>query len=203
MIDPATKTPTADGLLESTRLHQALQSWSQWVEHGTLVPSPRYWIFNHKYTDYYTKTKFSYQELKDADRDHARCLRKMSIELGFDLFLASVEKEQSGRADVYDRDDDDDDYRHDDCYDLLEVSEETYCAKDIFDLSGGNLLGTDTIDTDQLINEERAYRDDPDSLLDYDRYVSNYVYLIYQDRRCCTNGQQRGWSTRASLLSVG
>ncbi|KAI1660217.1 hypothetical protein F4813DRAFT_401182 [Daldinia decipiens] len=92
-IDPTAAVPTAASRLENKALRTALESWSRDVSNGLRKPSPLCYVFDDNYTD--EGGRVSYRGLKDADRERVRCLRAMCTDLDFDVFLATIEKQET------------------------------------------------------------------------------------------------------------
>lgn len=176
-IDPAAELPTADGLLENQDLRRALESWSRDVESGSMAPTPRHWILTHKYTE----ANISYQGLKTVDRECVRYLQKMCGELDFDLFLATLEKEESGpcekdSAHLYDGAEPyGEQVVEAQCYshELEYVCNEYYRSKYIFDLSGNQLAANMPLDGYNNILDG-GFGGEPDQE-DYGEYMGNWV----------------------------
>ncbi|KAI4860943.1 hypothetical protein F4820DRAFT_85370 [Hypoxylon rubiginosum] len=175
-IDPAAELPTADGLLENQDLRRALESWSRDVESGSMAPTPRHWILTHKYTE----ANISYQGLKTVDRECVRYLQKMCGELDFDLFLATLEKEESGpcekdSAHLYDGAEPyGEQVVEAQCYshELEYVCNEYYRSKYIFDLSGNQLAANMPLDGYNNILDG-GFGGEPDQE-DYGEYMGNW-----------------------------
>ncbi|KAI0117362.1 hypothetical protein F4814DRAFT_284591 [Daldinia grandis] len=91
-VDPTAAVPTAASRLEDKALRAALESWSQEVSNGSRKPLPLCYVLGDNYTD--GDGRISYQGLKDADRERVRCLRTMCTDLDFDIFLATLEKQE-------------------------------------------------------------------------------------------------------------
>ncbi|XXG93892.1 hypothetical protein Hte_000141 [Hypoxylon texense] len=167
-IDPAAELPAADSLLENQELRRALQSWSQKVEDGSIAPTPRYWILNHKYTE----ANISYQGLKTIDRERVRYLQKMCIELGFDLFLATLEKETGGPCEngMYVESGEEGPGGH---HPLDYVCNIKYRSKFIFDLSGNTLAADMPLDANSILDGKGVFKGKPDEE-DYEGYMGNW-----------------------------
>ncbi|KAI0175598.1 hypothetical protein GGR52DRAFT_570597 [Hypoxylon sp. FL1284] len=89
MVDSADELPTANSIPDNLWLRSALQSWSRAVEDGLMALSPRYWLLHHRYPG----ADLSHQRLGALDRERVRQLKNICTELGFDLFLVTLEKE--------------------------------------------------------------------------------------------------------------
>ncbi|KAI1767563.1 hypothetical protein GGR53DRAFT_99628 [Hypoxylon sp. FL1150] len=160
-IDPAAELPTADSIPENARLRKTLQLWMQEVENASLIPWPRYWVLDHKYTE----ANISYQGLKTVDRERVRYLRKMCSELNFDLFLATLEKEEIGPCEEHG-------YIDDNGFHELEfVVDTSYRSKHVTDLSG-NLLATNLALHASNILQKDSFDDIPDKE-DYEGFMGN------------------------------
>ncbi|KAI1642048.1 uncharacterized protein F4817DRAFT_18483 [Daldinia loculata] len=92
-VDPTAAVPTAASRLEDKALRTVLESWSREVSNGSRKPLPLCYAFDDNYTD--EGGRVSYQGLKDADRERVRCLRTMCTDLDFDVFLATLEKQET------------------------------------------------------------------------------------------------------------
>ncbi|OTB14439.1 hypothetical protein K445DRAFT_138705 [Daldinia sp. EC12] len=175
-IEPTAVVPTAAASLENEPLRTALQEWSEEISDGGDT-SPLFYILDHKYT----KGNFSFQTLKGADHNRALHLQNMCAELNFDLFLATLEKKETGpamglvynaewlrRYSIYDDESEDDDGEPRDLdnplsryHRLEEVQDRSYQAKHVFDLNGKQLASNLPVDED-LILEGPSFNEKPD-----------------------------------------
>ncbi|KAI1374042.1 hypothetical protein F4677DRAFT_447687 [Hypoxylon crocopeplum] len=165
-ITSSTELPLADNFGEERQeLRRVLQSWSQEVTSSLRPPLPFLHAFYHKYTG----AHISYQGLKATDRYRVQYLRQICAELNFDLFLTTLEREESGmtqpdgydwyyhdRYGPFDRGDDEADY-----HPLGKVSDVSHRLKHVFDLSGNKLLSNVPFDEDNIL-QQHPFEDEPD-----------------------------------------
>ncbi|RYP06194.1 hypothetical protein DL764_003286 [Monosporascus ibericus] len=177
----AVKPPSAMSLLEnSPGLRRALESWLRDVKTGRRKATPLYYVLSHKYTE----ANISLQALKATDRVRVQALRAACLELGFDIFLTTLEKTETGTAeeeygygrysrydDYYDEDEEDSD--SDGHHTIDDITETDYYAKGIFDLKGSKVASSISFDEDDIIQED-AFGDEPDEE-DYEGYMGNWV----------------------------
>ncbi|KAI1412631.1 hypothetical protein F5Y13DRAFT_199850 [Hypoxylon sp. FL1857] len=175
-IDPSVEVPSADDRLDHWELRRVLQLWSQEVNSCLIKPSPLYYVLDHKYTE----ANISYEGLKPPDLDIVKFLREICPQLDFDLFLATLEKEETGMVeDSGFNPSHRSRYRHfnEEEWDggiyhpLEEIDEEYYSSKYIFDL-GGNKLAEDVHLESCNILPENSFEDHPDQE-DYEEYMGN------------------------------
>ncbi|OTA97951.1 hypothetical protein M434DRAFT_26350 [Hypoxylon sp. CO27-5] len=175
-IEQSAHVPTADGFVDHQEIRRVLQSWLQEVNTGSRKASPLYFVLNHKYTE----ANISYEGLKPPDLDVVESLREVCPELGFDLFLTTLERKESGlpqdgRFDPYYRDRYDryDESEEDDCgiRPLEEVYDVSYCSKYVFDLNGNKLVSYVPLNSDNILHED-PFEDGPDQE-DYEGYMGN------------------------------
>ncbi|KAI2618492.1 hypothetical protein GGR54DRAFT_158036 [Hypoxylon sp. NC1633] len=149
--DPTAELPTVDSLHNEPReleLRRVLQLWSQEVSNGLRGPSPLYYILDHKYTE----ANISYRGLKTNDRIRTECLLKICAELGFDLFLTTMEREEFGIPD---------DHYYDGYHELDFVVDRSNKLKAIFELTGNRLTSDVEFDEDDILGED-PFDDEPD-----------------------------------------
>ncbi|RYP23035.1 hypothetical protein DL765_001290 [Monosporascus sp. GIB2] len=181
----AVTLPSATSLLRESRvLHPALESWLRDVKTGRRKVTPLYYVLDHKYTE----ANISLQALKTTDRVRVEVLLAACLELGFDLFLTTLEKTETGTAeeeygygrygkysrydDCYDEDEDEEDSDSDGHHAIDDVTEVNYYSKGIFDLKGNKVASSIPFDEDDIIQED-AFEDEPDEE-DYEGYMGNW-----------------------------
>ncbi|KAJ8126286.1 hypothetical protein O1611_g7352 [Lasiodiplodia mahajangana] len=138
--------------------------------------APTYYAFEHRYAP----GNFSLAHLKSRDQACVEQLLNAGRGLGFEIFLATLERENSG--DPLEEDDDYgyEYYRHRNYYGLEEGDEEsddedrhadgmdsTLRATAVYDLSGNEILSSIAIDEYDLLQGEDAFENPPDEE-DYD-----------------------------------
>ncbi|OTA69482.1 hypothetical protein K449DRAFT_384422 [Hypoxylon sp. EC38] len=175
-IEQSAHVPRASGFVDHREIRRVLQLWSQEVNNGSRKASPLYFVLNHKYTE----ANISFEGLKPSDLNVVESLREVCPELGFDLFLTTLEKEESGlpegrRFDPYyhDRYDRYDESEKDDygIHLLEEVYDVSYWSKYIFDLNGNELVSYVPLNSDNILHED-PFEDKPDQE-DYEGYMGN------------------------------
>ncbi|RYP90606.1 hypothetical protein DL770_003273 [Monosporascus sp. CRB-9-2] len=183
----AVELPSATShLLRKSRvLRPALESWLRDVKTGRRKATPLYYVLSHKYTE----ANISLQALKTTDRVRVQALRAACLELGFDLFLTTLEKTETGTAeeeygygrygrygrydDYYDEDEDEEYSDPDSHHTIDDITETNYYSKGIFDLKGHKVASSIPFDEDDIIQED-AFGDEPDEE-DYEGYMGNWV----------------------------
>jgi hypothetical protein len=166
-------------------LREVMTSWARGSE-----ATPLYYALEHKYT----QANISLASLKARDHACVEELEKVSRDLDFHIFLATLEREDTGDTednfyDDYDRyrgyyneddeeaddddddDNDDDDNRHHAAEDCI-ASELT--AKLIYDLHGNEVMSSVVIDDERDILQEDPFADDLDEE-DSEGHMGNYV----------------------------
>lgn len=180
-IDQAAMLPSATALLreQSQGLRQALELWSHEINLGRVDAGPLYHVLDHKYTE----ANISLKALKTTDQARIKCLQTLCSELGFDLFLTTLEKMEVGTAegdygyrgygsyrDYHDEEDDDeedsDSGGHHDIEDILDTE---YASKFIFDLAGNKIVSSVEIDQDDILQQD-VFGDEPDKE-EYEGYM--------------------------------
>ncbi|KAK5019587.1 hypothetical protein LTR16_012684, partial [Cryomyces antarcticus] len=73
----------------SLKLKDVLRSWHQSAVHTDHAPRKLIYILEHKYSD----ASLEYDQLKGKDQLRAKTLKNVGAEMGFDVFLASLERE--------------------------------------------------------------------------------------------------------------
>ncbi|KAI0148149.1 hypothetical protein F4776DRAFT_660322 [Hypoxylon sp. NC0597] len=166
-IEQSAQVPRADGFVDHQEIRRVLQSWSQEVNNGLRRASPLYFIFDHKYTE----VNISSEGLKPLDLDVVQSLSEVCPELGFDLFLTTLEREESGlpQGGRFDR------YGYYDEYKAVygirppeETYDVSYRSKYIFDLNGNKLVSHVPLNSDDIL-QDHPIEDQPD----YEGYMGN------------------------------
>ena len=183
MSAEAAEVPSAATAIhhKSQALRKALERWSSSAQTGRLNPDALYYALEHKYTE----ANFSLKALKGADRVRVECLKRLCADLGFDVFLATLEKmefgptEDIGESHNYRRYDDsggDDEDEDEDPYDdgedfhyLEEVVESSHTLKVVFDLAGTRIASALPLNGICLIQDE-VFGEEPDQE-DYEGYM--------------------------------
>ncbi|KAI0383698.1 hypothetical protein F5Y04DRAFT_249498 [Hypomontagnella monticulosa] len=211
-IDPSAEIPTACGYKEHRGLREALQSWSQDVRNDCIGPTPLYFVFDHKYTE----ENISYQGLKPRDLAVVKCIREMCDEYDFDLFLTTLEREDTGpmefdevyedwlhrhRLSQYRYDDDEGEY-DEDGYEytypstggaLADISERSYKLQYVSDLNGQRLASDVEFDEDEVLQED-PFEDDPDD--------EDYEGCTYDELSSFPGPQATHWYRLSALAIV-
>ncbi|RYP79631.1 hypothetical protein DL769_002870 [Monosporascus sp. CRB-8-3] len=182
----AIELPSATSLLRnSPGLRSALESWLRDFKTGRRKATPLYYVLSHKYTE----ANISLQALKTTDRVRVQVLQEACLELGFDLFLTTLEKTETGTTEeeygygrygeysryyhYYDEDEDEEDSDSDGHHAIDDITETNYYSKGIFDLEGNKVASSIPFDEDDVIQED-AFGDEPDEE-DYEGYMGNWV----------------------------
>ncbi|RYP56457.1 hypothetical protein DL771_011776 [Monosporascus sp. 5C6A] len=185
-INPAVKPPSATSVLRKSQglLRPVLESWLDDVKTGRRKATPLYYVLSHKYTE----ANISLQALKTTDRVRVQVLRAACLELGFDLFLTTLEKTETGTVeeeygygmygkysrydDYYDEDEDEEDSDSGGHHAIDDITEADYYSKGIFDLEGNKVASSIPFDEVDIIQED-AFTDEPDEE-DYEGYMGNW-----------------------------
>ncbi|RYO81367.1 hypothetical protein DL762_007146 [Monosporascus cannonballus] len=198
----AVTLPSATSLLRKSRvLHPALESWLRDVKTGRRKATPLYYVLNNKYTE----ANISLQALKTTDRVRVEVLLAACLELGFDLFLTTLEKTETGTVeeeygygrhdkysmydDYYDEDEDEEDSDSDGHHAIDDVTETNYYSKGIFDLKGNKVASSIPFDKDDIIQED-AFGDEPDEE-DYEGYMISVLNSEANLVQCRAIGDHR------------
>lgn len=187
-MGPEAEVPSATTALhqKSQGLRKALERWSSSIQTNRRDPDPLYYVLEHKYTE----ANLSLKALKGADKVRVECLQELCAELGFDVFLTTLEKMKAGptedngdggyggRYDDEDWDEDEDEDMDDDDgedYHPLEfVAETSLTAKVVFDLAGTRIASALPLDEFFLIQGEDVFGDEPDKE-DYEGYMVRWT----------------------------
>lgn len=140
-------------------------------------------MMDHKYTE----ANISLDGLKARDKAVVCRLFDICSEMGFDLFLTTLEREATdpteydeydgygdyGRYDKYDRHWEDDSEDGDECdhYSIDEPMQKSYRAKIIFDLNGTEVVSEIPIEEDDILQDD-LFGDEPDHE-EYEGYMGN------------------------------
>ncbi|KAH8194082.1 hypothetical protein TruAng_011754 [Truncatella angustata] len=192
--NPAEEIPSAASLQENALFEDAmevlLKKWLGTIVNGVRdVHSPLYYCFAHEYTE----ASISLKGLKMKDKTMTQRLLGICKEKGFDLFLATLEKEQRGSTEddgSYDRygtyarygrygensenseeeSDGGDDEGH---HSMDEVYGEDYRLKTVFDLHGNQVVSGLAIDIEDILQDTwDIFEGDPDDE-EYEGYMGN------------------------------
>ncbi|KAI3329455.1 hypothetical protein HD806DRAFT_287663 [Xylariaceae sp. AK1471] len=174
---PSPERPLGDVMETGNKpLHEVMMSWARGSE-----AMPLYYALEHKYT----QANISLAGLKARDRACVEELEKVSRDLGFEIFLATLEREDRGTAedndydhygryhDYYDEEEDEDDDNEGGHHAIEECIDSELAAKFIYDLRGNEVMSSITIDESNILQED-PFGEDPDEE-DYEGYMGNYV----------------------------
>ncbi|KAI0100422.1 hypothetical protein GGR51DRAFT_356034 [Nemania sp. FL0031] len=177
------RPPRSLSQTENKTLRQTLNSWVSSWRSGD--PKPIYYALDHRYPP----ESFSLAHLKSRDQACVEQLLNAGRDLGLEIFLATLEHENTGDAleddDLEDRygdeyyryhnyyglDEDDEDSDDEDRYDRVAS---TLRAKTVYDLIGNEVLSSITIGEDDILQGGDVFDKDTDEedSDDPDRYLS-------------------------------
>jgi hypothetical protein len=151
-----------------------------------------YYALDHQYTE----ANISHRGLKTRDLAIVDVLHQLSAAMPFHIFLAVLEKGETGSCedryghkwdsgygraawgghDDDDPDDDDEAEDDEDFHDLEEIFETDYKITKLVDLSGRQLGTEISFDLENVLQEDDLFPEDPD-FEDYEGYMGNSVSL--------------------------
>jgi hypothetical protein len=133
-----------------------------------------YYLLAHEYTE----ASIAFRALKTTDLARVQCLRDLSTELDFDVFVAVLEKEEECEPDSVSYDPYEDDMSGG-WHELVEVFETSVTIKKLVDLDGNQLRSGMKIDEADIENNMiqgcDPFEDAKDRTEEYEGYVGNEV----------------------------
>lgn len=132
---------------QTSKLHANFETW----KHPAYDLAPRYvYVLKNNY-----ENQLSLNVLSGGDLNLARALKGIGQKLGFDIFLATIEKRRHGNVlyDAYDYYDWEED-NHDDLHEMEEILEENIFLVSVFDLSGRLLVEHVKIEKEEVLQED-------------------------------------------------
>jgi hypothetical protein len=178
-IPPGQERPSAALIRSKTReLRHALRRWLAHEARGDKADGPDthhlYYLLAHEYTE----ASIAFRALKTTDLARVQCLRDLSTELDFDVFLAVLEKEEEGEPDSVSYDPYEDDVSGG-WHELVEVFETSVTIKKLVDLDGNQLRSGMKIDEADIENNMiqgcNPFEDAKDRTEEYEGYMGNEV----------------------------
>ncbi|OTB07529.1 hypothetical protein M426DRAFT_8531 [Hypoxylon sp. CI-4A] len=151
-----TDVPSADNHVEQEAIRQVMEQWSQEVQNIPRAPSPLFYLLDHKYTE----ANISYEGLRPIDQGVVKALRNVCPDLGFDLFLTTLNKKEIGIPKGFD-------YDHPSGwgnrkeFHKLDVVDYEYSLKYVFDLDGTEVASDVRWDNHNLLQED-SFSSEPD-----------------------------------------
>jgi hypothetical protein len=148
-----------------------------------------YYLLEHEYKE----ASLAFRALKTTDLARVQCLGDSATELGFDVFLAVLEKKEDGgvemdhqwgsrdRRDYYKSDDGEEEEDDEAWHSFDEVYDTEIYIKKLVDLDGrllrsGMPIATEDLESN-LISECDPFQDVDDRNEDYEGYMGNSVRL--------------------------
>lgn len=183
-ILPDLERPSAALLLSETReLQQHLRRWLEYGRQGEQASSGTnhiFYLLKHEYTEH----SIALRALKTTDLARVQCFQNMSNELEFDVFLAVLEKMESGgvewegdRYDGYRYRAYDDDSKPEDWHGLDDIYNSKTHIKKLVDLEGRLLRSEIPCDdlSENLIPKCDPFEAASDRNEEYEGYMGNSV----------------------------
>lgn len=130
---------------QTSKLHANFETW----KHPAYDLAPRYvYVLKNDY-----KNQLSLDALLGGDLNLARTLKGIGQKLGFDIFLATIEKRRHGHVKFVDYDYDDDwaSENPDEIHEMKEILEEEISLVSVFDLSGRLLVEDVDIEEEEVL----------------------------------------------------
>ncbi|KAK5016330.1 hypothetical protein LTR60_002081 [Cryomyces antarcticus] len=146
----------------SLKLKDVLRSWHQSAVHTDHAPRKLIYILEHKYSD----ASLEYDQLKGKDQLRAKTLKNVGAEMGFDVFLASLEREVIGGAE------EDSPYGgYGDFHKIVEEAEEMLKLDRVVSFDGSEIQRDVDIDESDIV-QVNPFDRDPDEE-DYEGWTGN------------------------------
>ncbi|KAK4102920.1 hypothetical protein N658DRAFT_522894 [Parathielavia hyrcaniae] len=169
-IPPDLERPSAAVRRSETRdLRHALRRWLARAKADDNDTNHLYYVLDHKYTE----ASITFRALKTTDLARVQCLRDLSTELDFDVFLADDEDDEDDNG----FDDYDDGGGDGSWHEIDDIIETSISIKKVVDLDGGQLRSKMEIDAmdleDNLIQQCDPFEGVTDRKEDYQSYMGN------------------------------
>lgn len=169
-IDPSKPRPSA-GLQtpEMENLSYILRKWIKWGK-GRRGMEHAYYTLDHQYT----QASISCKTLKDRDLTCVEALKEVASTLQLDVFLATLEKKESGTCEYEDSYDENEERISPSGFHALQDAIDTqYRINSLVDLDGFQVAEGITLETNNVLQVDPFDEVDPEE--DYSGYMGNWV----------------------------